>query len=124
MSLRSPELKAEIAALKRELTELKAASLNSTDDCVLIFESDLPMNDLRHLVLKGAKKAEKLCAGFSGNDNFGYSFAVASQKLDLRNYSKDITSALNGKGGGSSELIQGSVKAAKQDIEDYFKNNF
>lgn len=118
------ELKAEIAALKRELTELKAASLNSTDDCVLIFESDLPMNDLRHLVLKGAKKAEKLCAGFSGNDNFGYSFAVASQKLDLRNYSKDITSALNGKGGGSSELIQGSVKAAKQDIEDYFKNNF
>ncbi len=118
------ELKAEIAALKRELTKLKAASLNSTNDCVLIFENDLPMNDLRRLVLKGAEKAEKLCAGFSGNDNFGYSFAVASQKLDLRNYSKDITSALNGKGGGSSELIQGSVKAAKQDIEDYFKNNF
>lgn len=118
------ELKAEIAALKRELTELKAASLNSTDDCVLIFENDLPMNDLRCLVLKGAEKAEKLCAGFSGNDNSGYNFAVASQKLDLRNYSKDITSALNGKGGGSSELIQGSVKAAKQDIEDYFKNNF
>ena len=118
------ELKAEIAALKRELTKLKAASLNSTDDCVLIFENDLPMNDLRRLVLKGAEKAEKLCAGFSGNDNSGYNFAVASQKLDLRNYSKDITSALNGKGGGSSELIQGSVKAAKQDIEDYFKNNF
>lgn len=118
------ELKAEIAALKRELTKLKAASLNSTDDCVLIFENDLPMNDLRCLVLKGAEKAEKLCAGFSGNDNSGYNFAVASQKLDLRNYSKDITSALNGKGGGSSELIQGSVKAAKQDIEDYFKNNF
>lgn len=118
------ELKAEIAALKRELTELKAASLNSTDDCVLIFESDLPMNDLRRLVLKGAEKAEKLCAGFSGNDNCVYSFAVASQKLDLRNYSKDITSALNGKGGGSSELIQGSVKANKKDIEDYFKNNF
>ncbi len=118
------ELKTEIAALKRELTKLKAASLSSTDDYVLIFESDLPMNDLRRLVLKGAEKAEKLCAGFSGNDNSGYSFAVASQKLDLKKYAKDITSALNGKGGGSAELLQGSIKAAKQDIEDYFKNNF
>lgn len=118
------ELKAEIAALKKELTELKAASLNSTDDCVLIFESDLPMNDLRRLVLKGAENAKKLCAGFSGNDASGYSFAVASTKIDLRNYAKDITSTLNGKGGGSSELIQGSVKSSESEIKDYFKNKF
>ena len=118
------EIKTEIAALKRELTRLKAASLNSNDDCVLIFESDLPMSDLRRLVLKGAEKAEKLCAGFSGNDNSGYSFAVASRKLDLTKYAKDITSTLKGKGGGSSELIQGSIKSTEKNIEYYFKNNF
>ena len=82
------------------------------------------MNDLRKLVLNGAKKTSKLCAGFTGNDKAGYRFAIASENIDLREKSRDITSALSGKGGGSSELLQGNAAASKEEIEKYFKENF
>lgn len=117
-------LKIELAALKREVAQLKASTIESTDDCILIFEADTDMNDLRKLVLNGAKKTSKLCAGFTGNDKAGYSFAIASENIDLREKSRDITSALSGKGGGSSELLQGNAAASKEEIEKYFKENF
>ena len=117
-------LKIELAALKRELAQLKASAMENTDECILIFEANTDMNDLRKLVLNGAEKTEKLCAGFSGNNNDGYRFAIASKSIDLREKSKEITSALNGRGGGSSELLQGSAAASKEEIEKYFKENF
>lgn len=117
-------LKIELAALKREVAQLKASTIESTDDCILIFEADTDMNDLRKLVLNGAKKTSKLCAGFTGNDKTGYRFAIASENIDLREKSRDITSALSGKGGGSSELLQGNAAASKEEIEKYFKENF
>lgn len=117
-------LKAELAALKRELAQIKASSIENTDECILLFESDADMNDLRKLVLNGAEKTTKLCAGFSGNDKTGYRFVIASKSIDLREKSKEITSALNGKGGGSSELLQGSAAASKAEIEKYFKEKY
>ncbi len=117
-------LKAELAALKKELAKLKASAIENTDECILIFEADTDMNDLRKLVLNGAEKTTKLCAGFSGNDNSGYRFAIASKNIDLREKSKEITAALNGRGGGSSELLQGNAAASKEEIEKYFKENF
>ena len=117
-------LKIELAALKRELAQLKASAMENTDECILIFEANTDMNDLRKLVLNGAEKTEKLCAGFSGNNNDGYRFAIASKSIDLREKSKEITSALNGRGGGSSELLQGSAAASKDEIEKFFKENF
>lgn len=117
-------LKAELAALKRELAQLKASTIEDTDECILIFEADTDMNDLRKLVLNGAEKTTKLCAGFSGNDNNGYRFAIASKCIDLREKSREITSALNGRGGGSPELLQGNAASTKIEIEKFFKENF
>lgn len=117
-------LKAELAALKKELAKLKASAIENTDECILIFEADTDMNDLRKLVLNGAEKTTKLCAGFSGNDNSGYRFAIASKSIDLREKSKEITTALNGRGGGSPELLQGNAAASKEAIEKYFKESF
>ena len=77
------------------------------------------MNDLRKLVLNGAEKTAKLCAGFSGSDSSGYRFAIASKSIDLREKSKIIISALNGRGGGSSELLQGNSESAKNEIEKF-----
>lgn len=114
------ELKMKIAALQKEITTLKAAKLEDCDENVLIFER-LEMNDLRKLVLEAAKKTKKLCAGFSGSDTEGYRFAIASEHLDLRTVSKPLMQALSGKGGGSAELIQGSLTATEKEIRKYFE---
>ena len=118
------QLKAEIAALKKAITSLKSSAINYTDSCILIFEKEIQMNDLRKLVLSGAEKTDKLCAGFVGDDEKGYRFAIASKCIDLMKKAKDITVALNGKGGGSAELLQGNASITRKEIELYFNENY
>ena len=45
---------------------------------------------------------------------------MGSNNVPMREKSKEINTALQGKGGGSNEMIQGSVKATKSEILQYF----
>ena len=36
---------------------------------------------------------------------------------------KEANKALNGRGGGKGDMVQGSFKAAKEDIEKYIRDN-
>ena len=45
---------------------------------------------------------------------------MASESVDLRAASRDINSALEGRGGGAPGMIQGSVRASRKEIEEYF----
>ena len=38
----------------------------------------------------------------------------------MRQFAKEMNSALNGRGGGDSELVQGSVNATDVQIEEFF----
>ncbi|MBP9988363.1 MAG: hypothetical protein KBT46_02580, partial [Ruminococcus sp.] len=115
------ELKQKIAALQKEITKLKSTSFHQTDDNIIIFEDDCDMPNLRNLVLSGVKYTSKICAGFSGNDSDGYIYAMASEKINLREKTKEINTALCGKGGGSAELIQGNCRTSKNEINKFFK---
>jgi len=113
-------LKQKCVRLSKELAELKAQSIEDTDGNIIIFEDGADMNTLRTLVLDGAKHAGGLCAGFSGNDENGYIYVISSSGMQLRSMAKEINTALDGKGGGSDEMLQGSVKAHRNEIEKYF----
>ena len=78
------------------------------------------MQTLRSLVNEGVKLTGGICCGFSGNDQKGYSYIMGSNNVPMREKSKEINTALQGKGGGSNEMIQGSVKATKSEILQYF----
>ena len=62
-----------------------------------------------------------MAAVFSGSDESGYSFCLATRDGDLRTFGKEMTQALNGRGGGKPGFIQGSVKAEKSEIEVFFQ---
>lgn len=117
-------LKQKIAQLNKEITKLKSSTFTDTNECILIFEEDLDMQNLRNLVLSGVKHTSKICAGFSGNDSTGYVFAIASEHINLREQAKVINLAISGKGGGSAELIQGSCSADRNTIENHFKTEW
>lgn len=114
------ELRQTVTKLKKELAQIKMNRLEATDGNLLIFEDDCDMTTLRNIVLDGAKKAGGLCGGFSGSDAGGYIYVISSGHIALRSMAKNINAALNGKGGGSDELIQGSCKATREEIEKYF----
>jgi alanyl-tRNA synthetase len=48
---------------------------------------------------------------------------AVGKECDMRQFAKNMNSALNGRGGGDSELVQGSVKASALEIENFFLNN-
>lgn len=113
------ERKAEVTRLKRELLRLKSAELRPTEGCICIFEEDMDLITLRELVNAGSELAGALCAGFSGRDG-DYKYIIGSRTKPLRAMAREINAAINGRGGGSDEMIQGTARASRAEIERYF----
>lgn len=113
------ERRAELTKLKRELLQLKAAALRPTEGSICIFESDIDMITLRELVNAGSELAGKVCAGFAGTDG-DYKYIIGSRTVPLRASAKEINAAIDGRGGGSDAMIQGTSRARREDIERYF----
>ncbi len=113
------ERRAELTKLKRELLQLKAAALRPTEGSICIFESDIDMITLRELVNAGSELAGKVCAGLAGTDG-DYKSIIGSRTVPLRARAKEINAAIDGRGGGSDAMIQGTSRARREDIERYF----
>ena len=122
----SAELSAEKQAageLKRQLVAMKIAALEPTDGNMVLVEKDMDMLNLRNLVNEAVQLCGGICAAFSGSDENGYNYIIASKNVPLRAEAKAINAALNGRGGGKDEMIQGSAKASEAEIRAYFLNN-
>ena len=115
------ERKAELTRLKRELLQLKAARLERTEGCICIFEEDMDMITLRELVNAGAELAGIACAGFTGRDG-DYKYIIGSRTKALRSMTKEINAAIEGRGGGSDAMLQGTSRAGRETIERYFES--
>lgn len=108
--------------LERRLFDAIAAGCTGKGD-VLHFETDLAPAAVRELADRIAGCCEGTAAVFSGSDETGYSFCLAAREGDLRNFVRDMTAALNGRGGGKPGFLQGSVKAGRLAIETFFRTD-
>lgn len=113
------ERKAEVTRLKRELLRLKSAELRPTEGCICIFEEDMDLITLRELVNAGSELSGKLCAGFAGRDG-DYKYIIGSRTKPLRAMAKEINSAIDGRGGGSDSMLQGTSRSDRGTIERFF----
>lgn len=112
------ELRQKLADVRSQLFAGKVAELeNAPFHC--LFEQDLAPAEVRQLCLQLCSKGE-VAAVFSGNDAQGYKYAVGSNVQDIRPLGKELNSGLNGRGGGSKELIQGSCTASREEIEAFW----
>lgn len=112
--------KHDTGALRRALAEQIANSASETDGNLVFFVPMLDTASLRTLTNIAVKKCGGICAAFSGTDG-AYNFCMASKNIDMRAKAKDIGEALHGRGGGSPEMICGSVSACREEIEAYLK---
>lgn len=106
----------ESAKLRRALLDSKIAALLETDGNLVVFDDLLDPNNLRHLVNAGVERCGGVCAAFQGSDKDGYRYIIGSKNIRLRAWAKEFNGALNGRGGGSEEMIQGTVNAKAEDI--------
>ena len=112
--------KFKVTGLQRKLFDFIAKSYVNQKD-VLHFEDGLDSTGVRELADKIAGSCVGMAAVFSGTDEAGYNFCLATREGDLRAFGKEMTQALNGRGGGKPGFIQGSVKANQETIEGFFE---
>jgi alanyl-tRNA synthetase len=87
---------------------------------VVHFEEDLQPGQVRELADAVAEKAE-MAIVLSGSDEAGYSICIISKSQDTRELGKAVNAALSGRGGGKPGAFQGSVKATRTQIEEFFR---
>lgn len=115
--------KFENGSLKRELAALYFSSASADQNGnVCVFCPSIDTDVVREHVNVLTSKYTGFCAAFSGSDDEGYRYIIASRDLDSRQFVSSLNAALGGRGGGSAKMVQGSVKALKSDIEVFFKS--
>ncbi len=122
-------MQGEIDALKQTIASLRGkheaavlAALAETSGSLCLFDEGLEAMEMRRLLNGAAPKCGRLCGVFSGNDADGYRFVIGrgDPTLDLRALARDINAALAARGGGSSDMLQGSSSATRAEIERFF----
>lgn len=116
------KLRGEISEKSKALAALYADSIDETKENVILFTT-LNRDEMRDIVNRGMKKCKGIVAVLSGNDTDGYGYIFGSENVKLKDFSKELNSALNGRGGGSDTMIQGNLGAKKEEIESFMKNN-
>jgi len=87
---------------------------------VVHFEENLDNTAVRDLADAIAGTCGGTAAVFSGSDEAGYAFCLVTREGDLRTLGREMTRALNGRGGGKPGFQQGRVNAAREAIEAFF----
>lgn len=115
-------IKEQLVAVKKQLFALKAEAVKENTDCVVMFGDNLESFELRQfceLLMERVDFAAVLC----GNEEEGYKYAIGGKNKEMMPFIKEANKALNGRGGGKGDMVQGSFKAAKEDIEKYIRDN-
>jgi alanyl-tRNA synthetase len=114
------ELKADNRRLEAALTERIADGFVYTEGNAVLYLPELSIDALRSLsklILDKVSGVLVLLCGKEGD----FKYVLSSKSSDLRVAIKDYNSALGGKGGGRSEMVQGSFTATLEEIKEYFK---
>lgn len=111
-------LKGRVAGLEEKDFARKAEELAGTGD-VLLVEGPMSGESLRKLCGLVKERCGGRCAVFAGEDG-RFQYAVALDGGDLRGFVKALNGALNGRGGGKPEFVQGSVQAGEAEIRGFF----
>ncbi len=113
------EQKYRITSLERQIFAAIAQSCAGKGD-VLHFAENLDNVAVRELADAIAETCGGRAAVFSGSKEGGYAFCLVTRSGDLRSLGRDMTQALQGRGGGKPICQQGRVNAKRPEIEAFF----
>ena len=113
------ELKFEISNLKKRLIAEKAKKFAPESDKTAVFEENLDIKELQLFADALYKKSKGIRSVFSGKDG-NFAFAICGEEAALDLFFKEFKEKLNARGGGRNGMVQGTVVAAKNEIEGFF----
>lgn len=117
---RNEDEKIRYSKLCGSYIDLRISQMTGTEDNIILFEPQLDRNALRRLVDKAADLCTGCCAGFIGSDETGWTYIIISRTRDLKAELKSLNEKMNGRGGGSPQMIQGTAHAPRSVLEKIF----
>lgn len=112
-------LKGQISNLQNQLLSFKAATVKEGTDSLTIFDNDIPPSLLRNYGNLLMERCNGLCAVFTSEDHISYKYVLVSKSLDVKPFAGRLNDAFGGKGGGSKEMVQGSLTGNKEALEKF-----
>lgn len=111
-----------IGRLYSQLLDLKVQGFPESGRPLAVFQEGLAPVQLRQLAtLLYEQNKGRIVAVCSGSDETQeYRYALGSSKADMRTLSRILNRKLNGQGGGSILMAQGTFRSCKRTIEEAF----
>lgn len=113
-------LKGRVHSLEENFIVNEAAKWNDCEN-PLLFENGMEAGSVQKLADAVLQVCKGRCAVFSRNADGSYKYAMGEKDGDLRQFTKDMNAALNGRGGGNPFFVQGSVQASEKEIRAFFE---
>lgn len=110
-------LRGKLMELGRKMLLVKAEKIDISKEITVVFDEEITGNEPRELMNIILGRGAKVCAVFAGNDMEGYRYVIGSKKSDVRELSKALNAKFQGRGGGKPEMMQGSLKGTRKEIE-------
>lgn len=114
-------LKGRVMCLEEDMFSREAQKREGAGS-VLLFQEEMEANSVRKLADAVMQTCGGCCAVFSRNPDGGYKYAIGQLNGDLRQFTKDMNTCLQGRGGGKPFFVQGSVQASEEEIRRFFED--
>lgn len=114
------DTKAALKAARLKIAELEALSIEECKGNRVFYLEELSIPELIAFSNIANKRVDGITVALSGEAG-DYKYVISSSSVNLSIVSRDINSALGGRGGGRPEMIQGSFSATLEEIKEYFK---
>ena len=118
----------DIASIKRDYSEYRllnmkkeAAALEAIKGNRVLLFPDSSVDELIAFSNEALPKIDGILVLLSGGDG-DFKYVISSMNVDLREIIKDINKSLLGRGGGRSNMVQGSFSCDYREIEEYFSH--
>ena len=115
-------LKERVAALSLRLVESLADAQPETERNLCVFNPGLDEIASRELCNRLMERCGGFAGVFGGSDETGWRYILGSRSTDLRAHAREINAALQGRGGGRPEMIQGQAAASEAVIRAFFES--
>jgi alanyl-tRNA synthetase len=114
MKQENQHLRGELSALRGELMQMQIRMLPEGSRCALLFTGEADNKNMQNAVNELVKKHSGYCGVFSGN-NGSYRFIIGIEGGDARLASSALREKFGARGGGSAQMVQGSVNGASEE---------
>lgn len=116
----SQNMSSQLVQANQTLLLQKLESIPAELEDVIMFETGINTKTLRNVINSMMEKHSGYCGIFVGDDENGYNYVVGSKNKDCKEIAGKLKDEFSAKGGGNSQMIQGSLVASANDISTVF----